>query len=258
MTISASLIGAQVPALVQIVVSATPSGEAWTVQGAADGESWTVPGGRGVGDGGQLSLGDNRAPLNVPVVYTFRSASVVESTDPLVVPQLQGDAVLQTLNGQRSVVVELLRPSLDTELSLSQSVFSVPGRRTPPVRYTTTGLGGGQFSVKVPKESAAQFDAVFESGAPVLYRTAGEPFDLPRVGVILPRGLSSSAVDVAGFRVWSMPWLFVSDPFMDVRLGAFSWDYFAGVFAGLGWSDFDALMAGFEWDEFDTLDWSTL
>lgn len=258
MTVTATLIGSQSPPLVQVVVSETPDGEPWVVTGSAAGASWVVPGGRGVGDGEQLNLADNRGPLNVPITYTFASSSVTESSAPVTVPQASGDAVLQTLTGQRSVVVELWRPSLDTELELFQAVFPVPGRRTPPVRYTATGAGGGQFVVKVPKASAAQFDAVMEAGGPILYRTTAEPFDLPRVGVILPRGLTSTALDIAGFRIWTMPWIYTADPFMDARLGAFDWDFFDSVFSTLDWDDFDGALATLTWDQFDTLDWSTL
>ena len=56
--ITVSLIGAVDPPLVQIVLSATPLGETWTVTGTDGDFTWTVPGAMGVGDGMQLALVD--------------------------------------------------------------------------------------------------------------------------------------------------------------------------------------------------------
>lgn len=257
--ITVALVGAQTPPLVQIVVDSTPPGEAWIVEGSADGMTWVVPGATGVGDGNQLTLIDNRGPLNVPITYTFRAESVTEEAAEitLAVPSTI-DAVLQTLDGQRSVGVTLLDPSLDYELDVFQSVFGIPGRRTPAVRYTQTGLGGGTLVIRVARDEAVAFDSVVESGAPILIRHTSEAFDLPRVAVILLNRLPSTALFVAGLRDWQAPYRYVDDPYLDRRLGAFTWTFFDGVWNTLPWDDFDTAMDGLSWNEFDTLDWTTL
>lgn len=253
--ITASLIGGSVPSDVQIVVSTAPNGVPWTLVGSAAGSSWTVPGGAGVGDGGQVVRIDNRTPGNVPVTYTFTAGGLVEASAPVTVA-IGRDGVLQRLDGSAAVSVELARPSLDTELALNVASFAVPGRRLPVFRHTATGAGGGSFVVRVFDPD--DFDAVMAPGGPVLFRAASGSFDLPRVMVIQPMGLSSTAFDLQGYREWSMPYLFAPDPFMDVVLGGFAWDEFDAAWAGKTWDEFDARMSGIPWDQFDTFDWSLL
>lgn len=253
--ISASLIGGSSPQDVQVVVSSAPSGVEWSLVGSAAGSSWTVPGGAGVGDGGQVVRIDNRAPGNVPVTYTFTAGSTVEVSSPVTVA-IDRDGVLQRLDGSASVTVELLQPSLDTQLALNVSSFAIPGRPLPVFRHTVTGAGGGSFVVRVYEPE--EFDAVVGPGGPILFRAAGEPFDLPRVMVIQPMSLASRADHINGFREWSMPYLFAPDPFMDVVLGGFAWDEFDAAWAGKSWAEFDARMVGITWDQWDTFDWSLL
>lgn len=254
--ITATLIGGSNPPDVQIVVSAAPNGVAWTLTGSAAGMVWTVPGGEGVGDGGQVVRVDNRSPGNVPVTYAFTSGATVETSSPVTV--LVGrDGVLQTLDGAASVTVELARGSLDTSLAVNVSPFTVPGRRLPVFRHTLTGAGGGTFTVRVYEPD--DFAAVMAQGGPVVFRAAGQPFDLPRVMVIQPMGLSSVAFDLNGFREWQMPFLFAPDPYLDVVLGGFAWDEFDVAWLSKAWtSGFDTRMAGITWNAFDTFDWSLL
>lgn len=254
--ITATLIGGSNPPDVQIVVSAAPNGVAWTLTGSAAGMVWTVPGGEGVGDGGQVVRVDNRTPGNVPIVYTFTSGATIETTAPVTVA-IGRDGVLQTLDGSASVTVELARPSLDTTLALNVSTFSIPNRRLPVFRHSLTGAGGGAFTVRVFEP--ADFDAVMAQGGPVIFRAAGQPFDLPRVMVVQPMGLSSTAYDLHGYREWQMPFLFAPDPYLDVVLGGFAWEEFDAAWAGKAWtSGFDTRMAGVTWNAFDTFDWSLL
>lgn len=257
MTISAALVGAQVPALVQVVVSEAPDGEAWTVTGSTGSFTWTVPGGSGVGDGEQLVLIDNMAPPNTPVTYTFTSASVTEESDPITVP-LDGDLALHTLDGQRSVVVNLMDGSLDTELPSNTALFHVPGRARPVVRYTALSDVVSSLVVRVPTADANAFRAVLASGAPIIYRSSVPLEDTDPVGVIAVTSVRSRLYFLNGFRDWVLGFAVVDNPFQDQALGAFSWDFFDEVWADLDWDDFDASMSGRTWDEFDALDWTTV
>lgn len=253
--ISAALIGGSVPADVQIVVDMAPVGVPWTLTGSAAGTTWMVPGGAGIGDGGQVARVDNRTPGNVPIVYTFSAGATVETSSPVTVA-IGRDAALQTLDGSASVIVELVRPSLDTHLAVNAQAYTVAGRRRPVIRHDVTGSGGGSFVVRA--FDPEQFDAVMASGGPIVYRTADKPFDLPRVAVIQPLGLSSTAFDLNGFREWDMPFVFVDDPYLDVVLGGFSWNEFEDAWAGQDWDGFDTRMTGLTWDQFDAFDWSLL
>lgn len=253
--ITATLIGGDSPQDVQVVVSSAPSGVAWTLTGSGGGLSWTVPGGAGVGDGGQVVRVDNRAPGNVPVVYTFTSGATVE-TSAAVTVALSRDGVLQRLDGSAAVTVELARPSLDTDRAVNVAAFNIPGNRLPVFRHTLTGAGGGGFVVRVFEPD--DFAAVMDPGGAVLWRSAGASFDLPRVMIIQPTNLSSTAFDLQGYREWTMPYLLAPDPYLDIVLGGFSWDEWDAAWAGKSWTDFDARMAGLSWDTFDTFDWSLL
>lgn len=254
--ITATLIGGSTPPDVQIVVSAAPNGIAWTLTGSAAGTSWTVPGGEGIGDGGQIVRVDNRTPGNVPVTYTFTAGATVETSNAVTVA-IGRDGVLQSLDGSASVTIELQRPSLDTQLELNVSRFSIPGRVLPVFRHSITSAGGGSFVIRAYDPD--DFAAVVGPGGPIVFRAAAQPFDLPRVMVIQPMGLSSRADHINGYREWQMPFLFAPDPYLDVVLGGFAWDEFDAAWAGKAWtSGFDTRMAGVTWNAFDTFDWSLL
>lgn len=270
--ITADLIGAGLTPMVQIVVSATPTGEAWEVIGSTvDGYTWTVPGGRGVGDGGQLTLVDNRSPLNVPVTYAFSSVSVMNVSAPVVVPVIPpalfapggGSMVLQSLDGQKSVVVGVLKGSLEVHVPAVRARFSVPGRRRPVVRYGVSGDREGTLRLLVLGEDETRFEALFESGEPLLWRCTGPVFDLPAVAVFDFDTLTAEAFVVRKARVWSFPYVPVDDPFMDQRLGAFTWDFIDalqvdGVTVIRDGVAMEAAFAGLTWDQADAFDWSVL
>lgn len=255
--ITAALVGGGSPQRVQLIVDATPDGELWTLTGSDGTHTWSVPGGAGVGDGDQLTLTDNRGPGNRAIVYTFASASVTESSDPIVIP-FDGDFVLQSLNGQRSLTVGLLRGSLDVALEVSQGRFRIPGRPRPVVRYAATGDLEGTFSLLVSTAQSAEFLDLLASGEPLLYRSGAVIFDLPPVGVFAYGNPSAVGYQPSGLRVWTMPYVLVDDPYMEERLGAFSWDFFDETNDARDWDAFDALFAASSWNQFDTVDWSTL
>lgn len=255
--ITASLIGGVAPQNVQIVVDTTPAGVLWTLTGSTGGHSWTVPSGMGIGDGQQLALVDNRAPGNVPVVYTFATGSTSESSLPVIVP-FSGDFVLQTLTGSRSLTLRLLKGSLETHKRSGQESYRVAGRRRPVVRYDVTGDVEGTLVLLVEAHQMSDFDDMLASGEPLLYRLGTEIMDLAPVAVFTYGDVVSVAYPSALVRAWSMPYAIVDDPYLDVRLGGFAWDFFDEVWETQPWDVFDAQIAGVSWDDFDTFDWSTL
>lgn len=255
--IAASLIGGGSPQMVQLVVDVTPNGVPWTITGSTGSWTWNVPGGAGIGDGGQLSLADNRAPGNAPVVYTFTAGGVSQSTAPIYVP-FSGDFVLQTLTGSRALTLGLLKGSLETSLVSRQARFDISGRRRPAVRYDVTGDVEGELHLLVSVEQMPEFVDMIAPGSPLVYRLGTTVMDLDPVGVITYGNLRSDPYQTKGMRAWTMPYALVDDPYLDVRLGAFSWEDFDAAWAGKTWADFDTRMAGVTWDQFDTFDWSTI
>lgn len=255
--ITAALIGGQSPQLVQIIISATPDGEPWTLTGHAGDYTWDVPGGTGVGDGEQLSLTDNLAPGNREIVYTLVSTSGEESSDPLTVP-FATDLVLQSLNGQFSLAVDLLQGSLEFEHPTNMATFRVPRRARPVVRYDVLGDVVSAFNIRVDVADTPALRTILKSGEPVVYRCGAEIVDLDPVGVIAITSVTSPRVYTAhGHRIWNLGYELVDHPNLDRRLGAFSWDFVDGVLEERDWDEFDTLMSGLSWNEFDVLDWTT-
>lgn len=255
MAITVSLVGATQPQLAQIVVSATTSGAAWVVQGTAGTSTWTVPGGRGVGDGQQLVLTDNRAPLNVPVTYRYVSTAT-ETAEPVVIPQAVGDAVLQSLDGQTAVPVNLQDGSQVQELAPALVLFGIPGRRRPVARYSVTSDVSGEIIARAPLSLSPVMDDLLAPGAPVLVRLTAPALDLPLTSVVGFTAISSTANVVTAVREWRLPYVTLDDPFMDTRLGAFSWDYIDNALAGRTWNQIDTLFAGVTWNVIDQYDWA--
>lgn len=284
--ITASLVSGQAPQLVQIVIDEVPAGVDWVLTGSVGGYTdglppsdslapgpnllpadtefvsgeydWVVPGGRGVGDGGQVVLVDNRSPGNTPYVYTLTTSAGVERSNSVMVP-FSRDIVLQTLDGQATVDVDLMAGSLGLEWPTNVATFKVPGRPRPVVRYDGLNDSSAAFVVKVPMANTPGLRSVLTSGAPIVYRFGGDSFDLPPVGVVAVTAVQSEAVPTAGLRFWTLGYTLVDDPAADVRLGAFSWDAFNDSRAGLSWSSgFDAQFAGRAWDQFDAVDWLSL
>lgn len=259
MAITVTAVGGSTPPLLQVVVSATTVGVAWTLTGSAGGQSWTVPGGAGVGDGNALVRVDNRTPLNTPITYTYTPATgSAEVASPVTVTSVSG-MVLQSLDGQKIVSVDLLNDSGSLELLPDQAMFKVPGRPRPVIRYNVTGDGGGSLHVGMDSTLTADFRELCASGAPVLVRRQEMGDDMPLVFVALFTKIGSDrfATDI-GYREWVLPYLYVDDPYLDVALGAFSWDAVDTVMAGRTWTQFDTVMSGLTWTQFDVLDWSTV
>ena len=262
--ITVSLIGGGSPPLVQIVISATPTGEAWELTGSGGGIAWTVPGGAGVGDGQSLVLADNRAPLNTPVMYTLAWAGGSQSSSPVTVPTVGDvDVVLQSLDGQVKLPGRLQDGTQALRQDPGVSLYRVPGRRSSVSRYAASGVAFGSLIFRCGISDTETMDRLLESSAPVLVRYASKAMDLPLVQVVHFTGISSTAHLVAGFREWELPYVPVDDPFMDQRIGAFTWDYtdalqVQGSTIIRDAVAMEAALAGLTGDQTDAFDWSVL
>lgn len=258
MTVTAALVGAQSPQIVQIVVDAAPAGEAWTVTGTAAGFTWDVSGGYGIGAGEQLVLTDDRTPGNVPITYTFTSESGAESAAPVTVPFTK-DVVLQSGDGQVSIAVDLLAGSLAFDFETNLSTFRIPGRPRSVLRYDVVSDVMGAFNILVPVESTKTLLRIIGTGAPIIYRLGQKIVDLDLVGAIALPSISSPTVYTSlGLRVWTLGYELVDDEFQGIARGAFTWDFVDAALAALDWDDVDAFFTGTTWDEIDRYDWSTL
>ncbi|EIC09157.1 hypothetical protein OR221_0865 [Microbacterium laevaniformans OR221] len=261
--ITATLVGATSPQLVQVNVSSVPDGETWLLTGVAGAFSWVVPGGQGVGDGGQVVLVDNGAPLNVEVTYALTTDVGVETSAPIVIPHTDGDMVIQSLNGQRSVSVLLLDETQDVQMDDSLALFTVPGRRQPVSRYSAMGERRGTIRMRLDVDRTPDLDAVLAPGEPVLCRLAITAFDIPPVQVVHISKPSATGFLVGLYRHWELPYVPVANPYMDQRLGAFTWDYIGalqkvGSTVRRSGDVMEAIMAGRTWDQVDAFDWSVL
>lgn len=284
--ITASLVSGSDPRLVQLIIDETPAGVPWRVVGrvgsftaglapgselapsatlapkasefVASDYSWQVPGGFGVGDGEQLALVDNRSPGNVTVVYYLVTGDGTEASEPVTVV-FPTDVVLQSNDGQAKVSAELLADSTDIELPTNVASFRVPGRPRPVTRYDVLGDVVSTLNVLLPVEETTPFKDLLGPGKPVLVRFGRDVLDLDRVAVIqITRVSSSRVLQQKRKRVWSLDYLIVDDPWIDERLGAFTWDDFRAAFEGRTWDDFREAFAGKTWDGFATADWTVV
>lgn len=284
MTVTATLVSGQSPQLVQIVIDSIADGDRWSLVGVvgdveigllvgldtipdddlapADtiftptGYAWRVPGGFGVGDGGQVVLVDNRSPGNVPFRYVLTTDSGEDVSGSLEV-QFPTDMVLQTIDGQRTLSVELLDGSLDFELPTSVAQFRIPGRARPVIRYDVIGDLVSSFNILVPVADSPRFRALIASGQPLVYRLGATVMDLQPVDVVQLTSVSAKAYPTGSLRVWALGYVAIDDPNRNVRLGAFTWDTFDEAAVALDWDGFDAAFVGLSWDQFDTTDWSS-
>lgn len=255
--ITAQLIGGGTPPPVQIVVDVTPNGVPWTLTGTVGDFSWHVPGGSGIGDGGQLSIVDNRAPGHGEVVYTFAAGGVEQTSAPIVVP-FEGDFVIQTLNGLVSLTMGFLSGSLNTRHSVRRELYQVPNRRRKVARHDVTGDTEGAFRVLATVEQAKEFQTLISNGEALVYRLGVQIMDLEPMATFSYGDLQSTAFQARGLRIWEFEYEVVDDPYMDERFNGFTWDRVDLALASSTWSAFDARFDSNSWNEFDTFDWSTI
>lgn len=254
-TLTASLVPSSDPRPVQLVLAGTTSGQEYAVTGTALGSSWAVPGGVGVSTGGQVILTDNRSALNVPVVYSAVVAGVTYAAASVTVTG--PDFVLQSMDGQSTAVPLLLDGDFPVEPIRRHTVYDVPGRDRPPVRFASAGHGGGVFNLLTDPPQTQALLGLFRSGRPLVYRSSTAIRDLPAVGIILPTASPSvSLPDLS--RRWSLSYLLVDDPEPSAVLSAWTADDFDAAMASRTWADFDALFAAETGDTFDVYPWGQL
>ncbi|MDD7963304.1 hypothetical protein [Microbacterium thalli] len=261
--ISASLIGGKTPPMVRVLASDTPAGVPWRMVGTDGVIVWVVPGGEGIGDGGQLTLFDNRSTGNRPIVYSLIVDGVsVDESNPVVVP-FRDPMVIQSLDGQRAISVKYAGNELPQDFGSGQALFRVPGRARPVVRYGATSDVTGRIRFRLPVEQTEAVRELFAPGESLLFRTDGSLDDLPPVGVFAFGDISSVARSGSGKRLWQFSFTLVDDPYMDQRLGAFTWDYIdalqvQGTTVIRDGDAMEQLLAGLTWDEIDAFDWSVV
>lgn len=261
-TISASLVSASSPRPVQIVVNGLTAGQEYTVSGTSgDRSSWPVPGGSGTAAGGQLVLVDNRSALNTPVTYAVTVAGATYTATPVIVA-FADRYVLQSLDGQTTARIRWNDNGDPRELSMQSTVFEIPGRARPAVRFAAAGDGGGELVVSTSGPETANLRALLQSGRPLVLRTDGILPHTDAVALLLPTGgaqrIAGATLAYGDTRRWTIPYLLVDDPEPSAALSAFTWDDFDTAMASRTWSDFDGLFASSTWDQFDTYDWDQL
>lgn len=262
--ITASLVSSDVPQAVQVVVTGVAAGVGVLVEGTTgDGSTWGVPGGDRVSDGGQIVLTDTRSALNTPVTYRLTTDGSVFTSAPLTVAY-DGQAVLQSLDGQTTVEFVWRENGLPQEPEIAAVAFSVPGRQRPPVRFVPAGDGGGSLSIRTSRVNSERLTSLIRAGRPVVMRTDGAVRDFPAVELLLLTSVSSelwpvvTAQGMSTDRVWSLSYLLVDDPEPGSAITAFTWDDFDAAMEGRTWDDFDALFDASTWNDFDTYDWDQL
>lgn len=259
--ITASLVGAQTPPLVQIIISETPAGEEWELIGTDGVHTWTVPGGKGVGDGEQLTLSDNRSPGNRPITYVLMTIFGNESAAPITVP-FPTSLAIQSLDGSKSINVEIAGSTLTATNAAQQELYRIPGRRRPAVRYAPTGDTQGSLAFWYPVAQSEDVRELFESGEPLIYRSGDVIDDLEPVGVFVYGDIDSEAISNLGLRRWVFSYVLIDDPYLDMRLGAFSWYYIDSLQVASSGEilrdgvAMEELLAGLTWNQIDALDWS--
>lgn len=255
-TVTTSLVGANVPQSVLIAVNGTTAGQHVVVTGTTIvGFTWPIPGGDIVSTGEQIVVVDTRSPIREELVYEVSVDGTVYSTTPLTVPS-PGDFVLQSLDGMQNVVpAALLDSDFALGLEVHASLFQVPGRRRPVVRYDFPADGGTVFSVLTDVEETQALIALLSTGAPLVYRMT-RVRDLPPSEVVHVQAASSVSNQDDYSRIWTLDCVFIDDPDPSQVPNARTWDMFDATYTGSTWNAFDAEWAGSTWDAFDLEDWS--
>lgn len=258
MTISVSLLGGRAPQMVQIAASAVPVGTPWRLVGRAGDDEWVVPGGEGIGNGGQISRADNRAALNVPVVYVLTAGTRVDTSLPIIVEMNDPDVdvVFDSLDGSVTVRAALMDGSQSLDLDLRGAEFEVAGRERPVRRYDVTSDGAGELILKVPFTGTPDMRALLRSGASVVCRFVEPTMDFPLVQTIAIRSIRSRGLLVEQKRLWVLGYTYADDPYLDIALGGFSWDEIDAITAADTGPQMEAKLADRAWNEIDVFDWS--
>lgn len=259
-TLTATLLAAQLPRPVQLVLAGTTAGQRYVITGTtADGASWPVPGGVGVSAGTQIVVTDNRSALNLPIVYQALVDGVTSHAAPVTVAW-DGVAVLQTLDGQTVVGVEVASVTEPRKHAVRGAVFEIAGRGDPAARLDVPGSPAYSWQLDTAGPDTDTMIALLQGGVPVVRRLTPGMRDLQPVVIGIVTDWSDVLISEGGdtWRRFTLTVRETADPHPSAVLTAYTWDDFDQAMTDRTWSDtgltFDALFA--TWDEFDAADWS--
>lgn len=224
-TLTAALLTAANPRPVQVTLTGTTAGQAYEIRGTSgDGSSWPVPGGRGVSTGTQVIVIDNRAALNVPIIYTVVVAGATVTAAPVTVAW-GGVGVLQMLNGKGIVPIEVASITEKRKRGTRASVFEVAGRVAPAARLDVPGSVEFDWELETQAQDTAAMVRILSSGAPVVRRLTPGMRDLQSVVIGIVLSWSDELITVGGdtWRRFTLAVREVGDPQPSAALAAYMW-----------------------------------
>lgn len=256
-SVTATLVGSDAPAKVEVVVGGLTPGDAYEVTGQWAGGSWPVRGGTGTATTTQVVLVDNASPINVPVTYAVASGSG-SATSGAVTVSWPGRYLLQSLDGTIATGFRLQVNGLTRDIGLRSATYAIHGRHDPVVVMDQSMTDSGTLVARMTSQQSANLRAILSPGGAALLRTDGTVGDLPAVDFILITAASGALLSaVGGDRVWTLAYQVIGDPEPDTVMPLSTWDDFDAAYAGLTWDSFDAEWTGQTWDLFDRTDWTT-
>lgn len=221
-TVSAVIVGATTPRMVQVEVNGLTIGDEVTIVGSTGPWSWYVRGGSpAVASSSQLIRIDNAAAINAPVVYTVRVNGADYVTAPVTLAY-GADYVLTSLDGETVVDFTWLDNGLPEEIAIDQHFTTVPGRRNAVVRFDAAGGESGTLATHTTFAQTQVLKGELAKGAPMLLRTNGSVRDVPAVRVVSVAAASSSLFEgdggVSNKRDWQLSWVETEDPYATVAV----------------------------------------
>lgn len=198
---------------------------------------------------------DARAPLATEVVYSYTiEGSPGGSASPITITAT-ADLVIQNLDASLQAFPILLDGDFVRERLVRASVFDIPGRSRPVVRYTTSGDGGSEYTLLTSIGESARLWALLASGAPLLLRS--KPIhDMPPSEYVHVESASSVVQQDDSSRVWTFAFTYIDDPDSSVVPAVRTWAHFDKSYAASTWFRFDAEWVNSTWAAFDLVDWS--
>lgn len=255
--ITATVLSTGTPPPIQVVVTGMTDGDEYEIVGAYGAHTWPVPGGRGVSDGNQLVLTDNRAPLNGDIDYIVTIAGVATQTADTVRLDLAATTLLQNLAGDQVAVVEVTDPhDARTRPNRRTAVFGVHAREDPVGRIGVPMSRAMTLGVEADGQDSITLQGILDVTSVLVRRNTVDLRDIPPVELILVTDDPFRLVGGVGvLRRFDLDVQIIADPEPHTALAAYDWEDFDAYFAGavLEWDDFDAAFA--DWDEFDRTEW---
>lgn len=232
-TLTATLLTAANPQPVQIALTGTNNGDAYTITGTTtDGSVWTIPGGAGVSAGSQVLVTDNRAPLNVPVTYQAVVNGATISAAAVTIAY-SGVAVLQTLNGRNVVGLEVGSVTEKQKHGTRVFVAEVAGSPTPAVRLDVPGSAEDTWELHTQLSDTAAMRTILGLGTPVVRRLQPGMRDLQNVVLGVVTDWHDELLTGGGdtWRCFYLTVREITDPQPSAALAAYAWTDFDTAFA---------------------------